>query len=356
MKQIRASAAAFRPTSRVDNMVRWLRCTLLWLRCTVLCLLAAPLTVSPGFAAYPTRAITVIVPFATGGPSDTVARIIGGHLSMTLGQQLIIENVVGSGGATAAIRAMRAPADGYTLIMGQMGTHGSAPAVHPNLPYNPAKDFAPVGLVLEIPVVVIARNPLPVHTVAELISHVRTHPDTTMGHAGAGSISHAACTLLEATTHVHATAKPFQGSGPGLQAMLEGRVDYMCDQIVNSIDRIRAGEVRALVIAADRRSPALPDVPTAAEAGIPAFDVSAWQALFAPKNTPPELIERLATALDQALDDPTVRQELTALAGTIPAPDERGPAALRRLVDDEIARWKKHLKPALARDDERMAP
>ncbi|WP_420134138.1 tripartite tricarboxylate transporter substrate-binding protein, partial [Rhodopseudomonas sp.] len=267
------------------------------LRCIVLFVLLAPLTVGPAFAAYPARTITVIVPFATGGPTDTVARIIGGHLSKTLGQQVIIENVVGAGGTTAAIRAMRAPADGYTLIMGQMGTHGSAPAVYPHLAYDPAKDFAPIGLVLEIPTVVIVRNELPVHTLAELIAYLRQHPDTTMGHAGAGSTSHAACTLLEATGNVHSTAKPFQGTGPALHALLEGRVDYMCDQIVNSIDRVRAGEVRALVIAADRRSPSLPDVPTAAEAGMPAFDISAWHALFAPKTTPPELIERLNAAL-----------------------------------------------------------
>lgn len=349
MKQIRASAPALKPTSRVDNLVGWLRCA-------VLCLLAIPLTATPGFATYPTRTITVIVPFATGGPTDTVARIVGAHLAMTLGQQVIIENVVGAGGTTAATRAMRAPPDGYTLIMGQMGTHGSAPAVYPHLPYDPAKDFAPIGLVVEMPVLVIARNQLPVRTLPELIRHLHDHPETTMGHAGAGSISHAACTLLESIGNVHSTAKPFQGTGPALQALLEGRVDYMCDQIVNSIDRIRAGEIRALAIAAGRRSAALPDVPTAAEAGLPDFDISAWHALFAPRNTPPELIERLNAALGQALDDPAVRAELTALAGEIPPPGKRSPAALGRHVDEEVLRWKRHLKSALAPDDQRAGP
>lgn len=345
MGQIRASASAWGRLCRADKPATLLHCGLL-------CVLASLLMAGPS-TAYPSRAVTVIVPFAAGGPTDKVARIITGYLATTLGQQFIIENVVGSGGGTAAIRAMRAPADGYTLIMGQMGTHGSAPAVYPQLAYDPVNDFAPIGLVVEMPIVVITSRRLPVQTLPELIAHLHQHPQTTMAHAGAGSISYASCTLLASINRFHSAAKSFQGTGPALRALLDGRVDYICDQIVNSIDRLQTGELRALAVSANARSPALPDVPTAAEAGVPGFNITAWHALFAPRNTPATLIVRLNTILGQALDDDSVRRQLTDLAGDIPQAERRTPAALDRLVREEVVRWKQHLKQAPQSDGQR---
>jgi tripartite-type tricarboxylate transporter receptor subunit TctC len=352
MTQIRASKVALQPLSQVNNLLR-ARCLRLAALLAAMLLAATPVA---GNAAYPVRAITVIVPFAAGGPTDIVARILADRLARTFGQQIIIENVTGAGGTTAAIRAKRATADGYTLLMGHMGTHGSAPAVYPHLAYDPVKDFAPIGLVVGMPVLLLAKKELPVQDFADLVRYVSGHPETTMAHAGVGSVSYATCSLLNSTGHFHPETKAFQGTGPALQALVAGRVDYMCDQIVSASHRVRTGDVRAVAILASRRSPILPDVPTSEEVGLPDFKISAWNALFAPKGTPPELIAALNAALGQALDDPEIRKELLDLGSEMPPIEERGPAALNRLVESEVARWKPHFQPAINLERGQAAP
>lgn len=348
MNQIRSSEAAEQQRYRGDNPARRLRNGFLAVLAFVL--VAAPAAAK---SAYPIRAITVIVPFAAGGPTDIVTHIVTDHLERQFGQQIIIENVVGAGGTTAAIRAKRAAPDGYTLMMGHMGTHGSALAAYPQLAYDPVSDFAPVGLVVGSPILVIAKRQLPVHDLAELIRYSSNHADSiTMAHAGVGSISHAACTLLNTIGAIHPDTKAFQGTGPALKTLVAGRVDYMCDQILSAAPRVKTGEVRALAIVSSRRSPILPDVPTAVEAGVANFEVSAWHALFAPKGTPPELIAHLNRALGRALDDPGVRKELIDLGGEIPLADERSPSALTNLVQREVARWKPPSQPSVALDAE----
>jgi tripartite-type tricarboxylate transporter receptor subunit TctC len=348
MNQIRASEAADQRRCRGDNPARRLRNRFLGLLVIVFASTPAAAT-----TAYPVRAITVIVPFAAGGPTDIVARIVTGHLERQFGQQIIIENVVGAGGTTAVIRAKRAAPDGYTLLMGHMGTHGSVLAAYPQLAYDPISDFAPVGLVVGSPILVVAKQQLPVRDLGELIRYSSSHADRlTMAHAGVGSISHATCTLLNTIGAIHPEAKAFQGTGPALKTLVAGRVDYMCDQILSAAPRVKTGEVRALAIVSPRRSPILPEVPTAAEAGIANFEVSAWHALFAPKGTPPELIARLNGALDRALDDADVRKELIELGGEIPLADERSPSALTRLVQREVARWALPSRPSVASDAE----
>ena len=289
---------------------------------------------------FPARPITLIVPFAAGGPTDIIARIVSDHMSKTLGQQIVVENVVGAGGTTASTRAMRAPADGYNIIMGHMGTHAAAVPLYPKLAYHPTKNFEPIGLAAGTPVLIVARKDFPAKDLKEFIAYVKANTDKmNMAHAGVGSVSFSSCLLLNTQLGVKPTMIPFQGTGPALNALIGGQVDYMCDQIVNLVPQIQAGNVKAFAIGTPERSPALPDLPTTKEAGLPQFDVSAWNALFAPKGTPKEALDKLTDALSKALDDEGVRKRLLDLGSDIPGPDRRGQAALNKLVESEINRW-----------------
>ena len=295
---------------------------------------------------YPTRPVTLIVPFAAGGPTDTFARIVGDNFSKALGQQFVVENVAGAGGTTGSTRASQAAPDGYTILMGHMGTHGAAPAQYPNLKYNPAKDFAPIGLVAGAPIVIVTRKDFPAKDLKAFVDYIKANGDkVNEAHAGVGSVSHTTCTLLAALTGAKTGRIAYRGTGPVLNDLVGGQVDFGCDQIVNLVSQIKSGNIRALAIATKERSPALPDVPTMAEAGMPEFEVSAWSALFAPKGTPKELVDALAAALDKALDDATVKARLLELGSVIPDKAGRTPAALQKLVESEVARWLPLLKP-----------
>ncbi len=289
---------------------------------------------------YPSRPITMIVPFAAGGPTDIVARIVSDSMSKTLGQQIVIENVVGAGGTTGSTRAMRAAPDGYTIEMGHMGTHAAAVALYPKLAYHPINSFEPIGLAAGTPVLIVAKKDFPAKDLKEFAAYVKANADKiNVAHAGVGSVSFTSCLLLNSVLGVKPTAIPFQGTGPALNALLGGQVDYMCDQIVNLVPQIQSGNVKAYGIGTPERNPSLPDVVTTKEGGLPEFQVSAWNALFAPKGTPKEIVDKLADALSKALDDEGVRKRLLDLGSDIPGPDRRGPAALNKLVESEIARW-----------------
>ena len=316
-----------------------------------LLLFAALLGLSAGsaHAAYPERPITLIVPFAAGGPTDVVARIVGDHMSRTLGQQVVVENVTGAGGTTGTTRAAQATPDGYTIIMGHMGTHGAAPAVYPNLKYDPLKDFVPIGLAAGTPILIVAKKSFPPKDLKELITYAKANSEKlNMAHAGVGSITHFTCLLLNSILGIKPTRVPCQGTGPALNDLVGGQVDYMCDQIVNLTPQIQAGSIKAYAIATEKRSPALPDVPTTKEGGLPEFQVSAWNALFAPKGTPKEVVTKLNGALVKALDDETTRKRLLDLGAEIADRAGRTPEALEKLVTSEIARWNKVLRAQTA--------
>jgi tripartite-type tricarboxylate transporter receptor subunit TctC len=296
---------------------------------------------------YPARTITMIVPFAAGGPTDVVGRIIAESMSHTLGQQIVIENVIGAGGTTAGTRAMRAAPDGYTIMLGHMGTHAAAVALYPNLAYNPSTDFAPIGMVAGMPVLILAKKDMPARDLGEFISYVKQHAaELTMAHAGMGSVSHVTCQLFNSILGVSPKLAAFQGSGPAMNALVAGKVDYMCDQVVAVVPQAKANSIRVYAVSTPTRNPALPDVPTAKEAGLPQFEASAWNALFAPKNTPQPIIAKLNAALVKALDDETVRKRLLDLGGDIPGSAGRSPEALAALVKSEIAKWTPILRPA----------
>lgn len=298
---------------------------------------------------YPTKPITMIVPFAAGGPTDIVARIAAEPMSRLLGQQVIIENVAGAGGTTGITRGAAAAPDGYTIMMGHMGTHGAAPALYPNLKYNPAADFAPVGVAAGTPIIIVGSTKLPATDLKGFIDWVKKQGDkANHAHAGVGSVSHSTGILLNSILGTKPTFIPYTGTGPALNDMLSGQVDYMTDQIVNLVGQINAGTVKAFAIATPKRSPALPNLPTTKEAGLDGYEVSAWNAVFAPKGTPQAIVTRLSDALSKALDDANARKRLDDLGAVIPEGAERGADALQKLVVSEVARWTPVLKDAMA--------
>lgn len=296
---------------------------------------------------YPTRSITMIVPFAAGGPTDVISRTVTAHMAQTLGQSIIIENVVGAGGTTATTRAARATNDGYTLITGHMGTHAASVPLYPKLAYHPEKDFEPVALLAGTPILILARKDFPPKDLKEFVTYVKANAEkVNAAHAGVGSVSHVSCELLHSILDIKPVGVPFNGTGPAMNALVAGQVDYMCDQIVNAVPQINAGTIKAYAIATPERNPSLPNVPTTAEAGLPAFQAQAWNAMFAPKGTSPAIIASLNAAAIKALDDETVKKRLLELGSVIPAPADRTPEALARLVRNEIAKWSPVLKPA----------
>ena len=294
---------------------------------------------------YPERPITMVVPFAAGGPTDVVARIVGDHMSRTLGQQIVIENVTGAGGTTGITRASQAQPDGYTIMMGHMGTHGAAPALYPNLKYDPAKDFAPIGLAAGTPILIVARKDFPAKDLKGFIEHMKANGDkVNMAHAGVGSVSHSTGILFNSIIKVKPTLVAYRGTGPALNDLMANTVDYMADQIVNVAPQIQGGNIKAYAIATPERSPALPDVPTTKEAGLPEYQVSAWNAVFAPKGTPSAVVAKLNDALVKALDDENTRKRLLDLGGVVPSKEERTPQSLQKLVESEVERWGPVLK------------
>jgi tripartite-type tricarboxylate transporter receptor subunit TctC len=296
---------------------------------------------------WPTRPITMIVPFAAGGPTDIVARIVGEHMSRTLGQQIVVENVAGAGGTTGITRAKQATPDGYTIAMGHMGTHGAAPALYPNLRYDPAKDFEPIGLAAGTPILIVTKKDFPATNLKEFVDYLKANgTKLNEAHAGVGSVSHTTCTLLQSLVGAKFTRVAYRGTGPALNDLVGGQVDFGCDQIVNLVPQIQSGTIKAIAIATPERSPSLPNVPTTKEGGMPEYEVSAWNAVFAPKGTPKEIVQKFVEALDKALSDENTRKRLHELGGVIPEGNGRGPQALQKLVESEIARWTPVLKAA----------
>jgi tripartite-type tricarboxylate transporter receptor subunit TctC len=275
-----------------------------------------------------------------GGGTDVVARIVGEHMSRTLGQQFVIENVPGAGGTLGSVRTMRANPDGYTIEMGQLGTHATAVAFYPSLAYKPAVDFEPIGLASEYPIVIAARRDFPANDLNEFAAFVRANATKlNVAHSGIGSMFFTTALLLNSILGARPTLVPFNGGAPAMNALVAGQVDYMCTDILAAAPQLQAGTIKAYAIAASERNPTLPNVPTTREAGLPEFRVSAWNALFAPKSTPKPILDRLTDALDKALDDDHTHQRLSELANDVPGKARRGQDALRMFVTSEIARW-----------------
>jgi len=297
-------------------------------------------------ADFPSKPITIIVPFAAGGPTDTVARLLGQAMGADLKQTVIVENVAGAGGTVGAGRVARADPDGYTLFLHHIG-QSTAPALYRKLPYNAVTDFVPIGLVTDVPMTLVARGNFPPKDLKELITYVKQNKDkVTYANAGLGSASHLCGMLFMSAIDTDLTTVPYGGTGPAMNDLLGGKVDFMCDQTTNTTGQIKAGKIKVYAVTTKKRVPSLPDVPTAAEAGLANFEVDVWHGLYAPKGTPKAIIDRLNAALKVALKDPTLKQRFADL-GTETVPDNRAtPEALGAHLKAQIELWGPIIKKA----------
>ena len=289
---------------------------------------------------YPTRPITVVVPFAAGGPTDVMARILGQHMSNTLGQQIVVENVTGAGGSLGAARVAKAAPDGYTMLMGNLGTQAASVGLYKNLSYDPRVDFEPVMLVANTPMVLVLRKNFPASTLKEFMAYVSSHPNkVTFGSAGTGSSSHLTFLLYTHLTQEEIQHVPYRGLSQAVNDLLAGQIDMMFDQVVSATPHILSGGVKPIAVAASRRAAAIPNVPSSTEAGLPELQTIAWTALFFPKATPEPTVERIHAALDKAMRDEAVVKRLAQLGADLPPDGERKPQALGALVRAEIDKW-----------------
>ena len=295
---------------------------------------------------YPTRPITVVVPFPAGGPSDVVTRIVTDHMAKTLHQSLVIENIGGAGGMLGSGRVASSAPDGYMLLAASMGSHVAAPVLSPNVKYDPIRDFEPIGLMAHAPAVIVARKTFPAKDLGEFIDALRKlGAGVTQAHGGIGASSHMACLLFTTAAHLTPTLVAYRGTGPAINDLVGGHVDFLCDQAVSLTQQINEGVIQAYAVSSPQRLAVLPQVPTAAEAGLD-YQMSIWAGMFAPRGTAKAVIDRLAQALDQALDDRQVQNRLSELGGTVPVKGERTPAKFDGFVRAEIARWAPILKAA----------
>ena len=309
------------------------------LAAALLATLAAGFAGSAGAASWPERPITLIVPFPAGGTTDTFARPLAQQLTMQLGQSVVIDNKGGAGGTVGAGVAAKARPDGYTFFMGG-AHHALAPSLYKSLNYNIQKDFVPVALVAQPPqVVVINATKLPVKTLQEFIAYAKQHPgDVNFGTAGKGSTHHLAGELFAMQTGIKLVDVPYQGAGPMLTALIGGQVDLAFDGLGSSSGHIRSGAIKPLAVAAEQRSPSLPDVPTAAEAGVPNYVVSTWYAIWAPAGTPQEAVDRMTAEITKALNTPKIKETWESNGTSVPT--LTGPA-FGKFVDSEVTRWAK---------------
>lgn len=297
---------------------------------------------------YPNRPITMVVPFSAGGPTDVVARIVGEHVSRTLGQQIVVENVTGAGGTTGATRVKRAAPDGYTVLMGNLGSMAASVGIYgEKLQYDPRADFEYVINTGGVPMYLVPKKDLPVKDFAEFLTYVKANAaKMNFGSGGVGATSHLTCLYLHSLLGIDVTHVPFKGSGPAMQALLSGQVDYVCDQSTTVVPQIQGGALRGLMISAPKRSPLTPEVPTSAEVGQPKFIVSGWNAVFAPKGTPAPVVEKLNKAFAAALKDPSVLKRFGDLGVEVPGDEGLTPAALAAHIKAEVEKWTPVIKAA----------
>src|SRR5215210_320660 len=288
--------------------------------------------------------LSLVVPFAAGGPSDVAGRILAQGLQDALGQHVVVENPVGAGGTVGSLRVSRSTPDGSQFVLGNNGTHSWSQSLYKTPPYDAVRDFTPLGLAVESPRVVIVPKDLPVNTLQEFIAYVKANQNRIQfASAGAGSASHVSCILLNAMLGVNVTHVPYRGLGPAMQDLIAGRVQYICDSVSTSKPQIEGGHVKAVATTGLKRSPALPDIPTAKEQGLD-FDVLTWQGLFLAKDTPPPIVKQLGIGFSKALDLPSVRGRFESIGEEIPAVDRRTPEYFSKFVAGEIARWSGPIK------------
>lgn len=306
--------------------------------------LAAAATLPLGASAqnYPTKPITIVVPFAAGGTTDILARLVGQHLSTELGQPVVVENKAGAGGNIGAAYAAKAPADGHTLFMGTVGTHAINAALYKKLPYDPVKDFAPLSRVAMVPNLLVAHPSQPFKTVQEMIAYAKANPGKiNFGSPGNGSSPHLSGELFKSLTKVDMVHVPYKGSAPAVSDLLGGQISIMFDNLPSVIPHVRAGKLRAIAISTAKRSADLPNVPTIAEAGVPGYEATSWFGMFAPAATPAPVLAKISTALGKVLANPEVKKKIDDQGGE---PANETPAQFADFIQKESLKWGKVVK------------
>jgi len=289
---------------------------------------------------YPARPLTMIIPFAAGGPTDVLGRVMAQRMGEILGQQVVVENVGGAGGMTGSKRVVDAAPDGYTFVLGTVGTHAQSQTMYKKPLYNTVADFTPVALIAEVPIVLITRKDLPVNDLKEFIAYAKANQTTMQfGSAGAGSATHLGCVLLNYLIGVDITHVPYRGTGPAMQDLQGGRIDYLCEVVSTAKPQIDGGTVKPIAIMTKERSSALPNVPTGLEQGTPNLEAYTWNAIFLPKDAPADVVKKLNDATVQAMKTPAVRERLEGLGAVIVPEDRATPEYLGQFVKSEIEKW-----------------
>jgi tripartite-type tricarboxylate transporter receptor subunit TctC len=289
---------------------------------------------------YPSRPITMVIPFAAGGPTDVLGRVVADRMSQLLGQQVVVENVGGAGGMTGVQRVAQSPPDGYTIVLGTVGTHAQNQTLYKRPLYNAATDFTPVALMAQVPLVLIARKDLPVNNLQEFIACAKANQSKmSFGSAGAGSATHLGCVLLNAAMGVDIQHVPYRGTGPAMQDLAAGRIDYLCEIVTTALPQIQGGTVKPIAMLSLDRSPVLPNLPTANESGLPKFEAYTWNAIFLPKGASREIVNKLNTVIVETMKTPVVKDRLEGLGVMIVPPEKETPEYLDQFVKSEIEKW-----------------
>ena len=322
---------------------------------TMVCSAAALLVLTTGMTNaqdWPNRPMTMVVPFAAGGPMDSLARILQPTLSEALGQQIIIENVPGGGGMTGSLRVSQASADSHLIVLASIGTHAIGYWMNKKPPYHPANDFQPVSFIADAPLLLMTKKDLPPNNLREFLAYTRAnHAKMVFSSGGTGTSSHISCVMLNQIMGVDVTHVPYRGGGPAFADVIAGRIDYICNYVSIAVPAVNEGQVKAMAMLARDRAALLPDLPTAEEQGLKDFDVSAWNAILLPKSATPAMVAKMNAAIRKALDNPALRARFDSI-GLIPAaPDRRSPEYLREFLETEIARWAAPVKASGVSND-----
>lgn len=297
-------------------------------------------------ADFPSKSVAMVVPFPPAGSTDVIGRLLAQTMSKHLGQSVLVENVGGAGGTIGAAKAARAPGDGYTLLFNNMA-QASAPSLYAKLPFDPLVDFEPVGPLVEVPMILVARKNFPGDTLQAVFDYAKANPGKlNFATAGVGATTHLCEVLMQFSTGLKWTAVPYKGTGPALNDLLGGQVDVICDQPASTLGHIKSGNLKPIAVATKARLKSLPEVPTFEESGMPGFQLAVWHGLYASKGTPKPVIDKLSAALRQSLSDPAFTQRLQEMSGLVVPPEQATPDALRQLLKSEVERWRNALRSA----------
>jgi tripartite-type tricarboxylate transporter receptor subunit TctC len=301
---------------------------------------------------WPTRPVTLVVPFAAGGPIDTIGRILAARLSELLGQQMVVENIGGAGGMTGTVRVAKAAPDGYQIVLGNVGTHAGNQTLYRNPLYNAATDFAAVILVVELPLVLVARKDLPAADLPTFVAYAKANRAAMQyGSGGAGSATHLACALLNAAAGIEATHVPYRGGAPAMQDLIAGRIDYLCIDTPIALPQIEAASIKPIAVLSQGRSESLPSLASAHEQGLASFAATNWAGLFLPKGAPAEIVTKLHATAVAAMETPSVQAQMKKVGADLVPSDRRSPAYLQKFVESEIEKWAGPIKASGLRAD-----